>query len=56
FYPGADTWLGCNSAVLPVPKGWSYNVTFGYSFAQPSVALWWVPLVNPTDPTQWAGN
>ncbi len=56
FYPGADTWLGCNSAVLPVPKGWSYNVTFDYSFAQPSAALWWVPLVNPTDPTQWAGN
>jgi len=56
FYPGADTWLGCNSAVLPVPKGWSYNVTFNYSFAQPSVALWWVPLVNPTDPTQWAGD
>ncbi len=56
FYPGADTWLGCNSAVLPVPKGWSYNVTFNYTFAQPSVALCWVPLVNPTDPTQWAGN
>lgn len=56
FYPGADTWLGCNSAVLPVPKGWSYNVTFNYVFAQPSVALCWVPLVNPTDPTQWAGN
>lgn len=56
FYPGADTWLGCNSAFLPVPKGWSYNVTFDYSFAQPSVALCWVPLVNPTDPTQWAGN
>lgn len=54
FYPGADTWLPCNSATLPVPKGWSYQVTVSWSFDSFPVTAYWVPLVNPTDPTSYA--